>query len=111
LAIAFLEKEKSKIEAKLGLNLSVLSVSNAFFGESVTVAGLVVGKDILEQAKDIDTDVYLVPDNMLREFTSTFLDDTTVEDLQKKLDKPVLVVAHNGSDLVIKLEEFFKVNK
>ena len=106
-----LEKEKNKIEAKLGLNLSVLSVSNAFFGESVTVAGLVVGKDILEQAKDIDTDVYLVPDNMLREFTSTFLDDTTVEQLEKQLEKPVIVVAHNGADLVIKLEEFFKVEK
>lgn len=106
-----LEKEKSKIEAKLGLKLSVMPVSNAFFGESVTVAGLVVGKDILSQAKGRDTDLYVVPDNMLREFTSTFLDDTTVEDLQKELDKPVLVVAHNGSDLVIKLEEFFKVNK
>ena len=106
-----LEKEKEKIEAKLGLNLSVLPVSNAFFGESVTVAGLVVGKDILAEAKDIDTDVYVVPDNMLREFTSTFLDDTTVEELENELKKPVLVVAHNGADLVIKLEEFFKVEK
>ena len=106
-----LEKEKEKIEAKLGLNLSVLPVSNAFFGESVTVAGLVVGKDILVEAKDIDTDVSVVPDNMLREFTSTFLDDTTVEELENELKKPVLVVAHNGADLVIKLEEFFKVEK
>ena len=103
-----LEKEKTKIEAKLGLNLSVLPVSNAFFGESVTVAGLVVGNDILTQATNIDTDVYVVPDNMLREFTTTFLDDTTVDELEKKLGKPVLVVAHNGADLAIKLEEYFK---
>jgi hypothetical protein len=48
---------------------------------------------------------------MLREFTSTFLDDTTVEQLEKQLEKPVIVVAHNGADLVIKLEEFFKVEK
>ena len=104
-----LEKEKEKIESKLGLNLSVLPVSNTFFGESVTVAGLVVGKDIIAQSQNIDTDVYVVPDNMLREFTSTFLDDTTIKDLEKELNKPVLVVAHNGSDLVKKLEEFFKV--
>ena len=106
-----LEKEKKKIEAKLGLDLSVLPVSNAFFGESVTVAGLVVGRDIIAEAKGSDTDLYIVPDNMLREFTSTFLDDTTVEEIEKELEKPVLVVAHNGSDLVIKLEEFFKVKK
>ena len=103
-----LEKEKEKIEAKLGLDISVLPVLNAFFGESVTVAGLVVGKDIISQAKDNDTDVYVVPDNMLREFTSTFLDDTTIKDIETELNKPVLVVAHNGSDLAIKLEEFFK---
>ena len=92
----------------MGLNISVLPVSNAFFGESVTVAGLVVGKDIISQAKDNDTDVYVVPDNMLREFTSTFLDDTTIKDIETELNKPVLVVAHNGADLATKLEEFFK---
>ena len=103
-----LENEKKKIEAKLGLNLSVLPVSNSFFGETVTVAGLVVGKDILSQAKGNDTDVYVVPDNMLREFTTTFLDDTTVSELETILRKPVLVVAHNGADLATKLAEFFK---
>ena len=36
---------------------------------------------------------------------------TRCEEIEKELEKPVLVVAHNGSDLVIKLEEFFKVEK
>lgn len=103
-----LEVEKKKIETKLGLNLDVLGVSNAFFGTSVTVAGLVVGKDIVAQAEGKDTDVYLVPDNMLREFTTTFLDDTTVKDIETQLGKPVIVVQHNGSDLAEKLATYFK---
>ena len=103
-----LEVEKKKIESKLGLNLDVLGVSNAFFGTSVTVAGLVVGKDIVAQAEGKDTDVYLVPDNMLREFTTTFLDDTTVKDIETQLGKPVIVVQHNGSDLAEKLATYFK---
>jgi putative radical SAM enzyme (TIGR03279 family) len=103
-----LNKEKTKIESKLGLNVSVKGILNTFFGESVTVAGLVTGGDILAQAKDDDTDVYVIPDNMLREFTTTFLDDTTVDELVQKLEKPVLVVAHNGTDVVNKLVEFFE---
>ena len=106
-----LNEEKNKIEAKLGLNLSVKGISNSFFGESVTVAGLVVGRDILSQAVEEDTDVYVIPDNMLREFTTTFLDDTTVNELELKLGKPVIVVAHNGGDVVQKLTEFFEAHK
>ena len=106
-----LNEEKKKIETKLGLNLSVKGISNSFFGESVTVAGLVVGRDILSQAVEDDTDVYVIPDNMLREFTTTFLDDTTVNELELKLGKPVLVVAHNGGDVVQKLTEFFEAHK
>lgn len=103
-----LEKEKTKIETKLGLNITVKGVLNTFFGESVTVAGLVVGRDIIAQTKCADTDVYVIPDNMLREFTTTFLDDTTVKDLEAKLEKPVIVVSHNGADVVQKLAEFFE---
>ncbi len=106
-----LEKQKVKIESKLGLNITVKGILNTFFGESVTVAGLVVGKDIMEQAKTEDTDLYVIPDNMLREFTTTFLDDTTVTELEETLEKPVLVVSHNGSDTVQKLIEFFEENK
>ena len=103
-----LNNEKTKIESKLGLNISVKGVLNTFFGETVTVAGLVVGRDIVDQVKDENTDVYVIPDNMLREFTTTFLDDTTVIELEQKLEKPVLVVAHNGTDVVNKLVGFFE---
>ncbi len=106
-----LEEEKIKIEAKLGLDITIKGILNTFFGESVTVAGLVVGKDIMSQARTENADVYVIPDNMLREFTTTLLDDTTVSELEKTLEKPVLVVSHNGSDLIQKLIEFFEENK
>lgn len=103
-----LETLKKSVEEKLGIEIAVKPIRNDFFGNSVTVAGLVVGSDIIAQAKGLDTDCYVIPDNMLREFTTTFLDDTTLDEVQTALGKPVLTVAHNGANLAEVLAEFFK---
>lgn len=101
-----LNELKSPIETKLGIKASVVGIKNRFFGESVTVAGLVVGKDIAEQAPK-GSNLYVIPDNMLREFTTTFLDDMTVEELSSRLGAPILAVAHNGADLPQKIIDYF----
>ncbi len=92
-----------ELDAKIGTLSVVKGIQNDFFGHSVTVAGLVTGRDIIAQTKDINADVAIVPDNMLREFTTTFLDDTTLDDVAKALNMKIIKVAHDGSDLVEKL--------
>jgi len=74
-----------------GLDVRVIPVRNDLFGETVTVAGLVAGKDIMQQVSAGEVgDVLLVPSVMLRD--GAFLDDVTTEELEQSLEVPVVVV-------------------
>lgn len=85
------------LERKLGIKCNVNTVVNDFFGHSVTVAGLLTAQDIIAQTKR-GADAYVLPDNMLREFTDTFLDNKTVGEVESALGAPVIIVPHDGSD-------------
>ena len=79
----------------------VFAIRNDFFGESITVAGLVTAQDIIAQlsGKDLGA-VLLVPDTMLRADEDIFLDDITVEELSQTLQIPVVIVKSNGYSLL-----------
>lgn len=64
--------------------VDVLPIKNQLFGESVTVAGLVSGRDIIAalRRQPLDDAVVLVPDVMLRPLERDFLDDVSWEELQ-----------------------------
>ena len=67
-----------------------LPVRNEFFGGNVSVAGLVTGSDLISQLKGkISTDVLYIPKNMLREQENVFLDNVTLEELEKELNVTV----------------------
>ena len=93
-----------------GLQVSVYRIINHFFGETITVAGLLTGKDISEQllGKDLG-DCLLIPENTLRAGEDTLLDDMTVPQLSALLGVPVCPSANDGvgfieSVLGVKLE-------
>ncbi len=74
-----------------GLNINVQSIVNTTFGSSVTVAGLMCGKDILKQVKlDKPFDLLLIPDVAVR--SGVFLDDVTIDDLKSAFGCRVVVV-------------------
>lgn len=84
-------------------NLSgeVFAVKNNFFGEKITVSGLVTGGDILEQLKDKDLgDALLIPSSMLRHENDLFLDDMHIDTLSKELGVPVIPVNNDGYELI-----------
>ena len=89
------EKLKDKYP---NVNLRVKDIYNDFFGRSITVAGLITAGDIIKQFKDAP-EYTIIPSNMLREFTDTFLDGITVSELEKALDTHI-VVSHGGEDYV-----------
>jgi len=66
-------------------NILLVPVINTFFGKSVTVTGLLTGKDIIETLKNKTFDYLLVPDVMLRERKDYFLDDITLKDISRTL--------------------------
>ena len=79
----------------------VKAIRNDFFGESVTVSGLVTGGDIIAQLKGSDPGTkLLIPQNMLRSGEDTFLDGVTVGQLSSSLGVAVRVVKQDGADLV-----------
>ncbi|MCL2200626.1 MAG: DUF512 domain-containing protein [Oscillospiraceae bacterium] len=83
------------------INGTVYGIRNEFYGESVTVAGLVTGGDLIARLKGLSLGSrLLIPRNMLRRGEDVFLDDVTVSDVSKALGVPVRVVEQDGADLL-----------
>lgn len=79
---------------KSGVDIELRAVENRFFGSSVTVTGLLTGKDILQTFSDKakNFDVLLIPDVVLREGDDVFLDDVSLKDLEKALGVKTIVI-------------------
>ena len=79
----------------------IYPIVNHFFGESITVSGLVTGVDILEQLREVELgDRLLLPINMFRSGEETFLDDMTRAELEAALGVPVRICGSSGYDLI-----------
>lgn len=88
-----------------GINARVMAVKNEFFGETITVAGLVTGSDILCQLSGVQCERILIPEVMLRREGDRLLDDVTPEELAEQLHVNVQVVPVNGAALLDALLE------
>lgn len=86
------------------LDLEVFPVTNHFFGEAITVSGLLTGTDIVAQIKPMlvenPRDLLLVPENALRSGTHTLLDDWTLESLSDALAVNTQGIPVMGEDLI-----------
>jgi putative radical SAM enzyme (TIGR03279 family) len=87
-----------------GVTVKVRAVINHFFGETVTVAGLLTGGDLLEQLprqllEKTGADTLLIASCMLRHEGDRFLDDMTLEEFTRRFPLPVKVVGPGGQDL------------
>ena len=79
----------------------VYPVINHYFGETITVAGLVTGQDLMEQltGKPLGQRL-LIPSSMLRQGEHVFLDDVTLEQVSTSLGVPVTPVEQDGFALL-----------
>ena len=82
--------------APKGTSIKVKPIINRFFGESVTVTGLLTGQDLLAQLKDETCDLFLICRNTLRNEGDMFLDNMRVETLRAGLPAPLLIVENTG---------------
>ncbi len=84
-----------------GLQVDVVKIVNKFFGESITVSGLLTGTDYLSQLRAIDIgDELLIPSSSLRREGDMFLDNMTPEELSVKLNVKVTPVGNDGAALL-----------
>ena len=92
------------IEKYPNIQVDVHCIINHFFGERITVTGLITGQDIIEQLKGKDLgSVLLLPVNVLRSGEQVLLDDVTTGDIEKALQVPVDIIKSNGDDLAAKI--------
>ena len=84
-----------------GLKVSVYEIKNCFYGESITVSGLLTGKDMSEQlsGKDLGEELF-IPENCLKDGEDVFLCGMTVDELSSSLGVKITVSENDGYEFV-----------
>lgn len=83
------------------IKIEVYEILNDFFGHSITVAGLITGKDLIGQLKGKELHgELLIPSVMLRSEGDVFLDDVSREDVENALNVKLTVTSCDGNDLL-----------
>ena len=102
LAYPYIRRMAERIEERYpGVKIHVYCIRNDFFGERITVSGLITGGDIIAQLKGKRLGSrLLLPCNMLKADEDVFLDDLTVKEVSDALQVPVNIVKSSGQDLV-----------
>ncbi len=102
LAAPFLRKFMEELKVKYpNTEVTVYDITNEFFGERITVAGLITGQDLKNQLKDKNLGEKLfLPCHMLRSGEDVFLDDVTVSELSEYLQIPIEIVDSDGAVLL-----------
>ena len=88
-----------------GLCINVVPIRNDFFGETITVSGLITGQDLIKQLKEknasgMELGDVMIPSNMLRTGEQVFLDDVTTADVETALGVTVVINGPEGKDFV-----------
>jgi len=95
------ELEETVNRFGIGMKVNIYPIRNDFFGERITVAGLITGQDLISQLKGKDLgEILLIPDTMLRFGEEVFLDDITVTEVESALHCRLDIVKSSGSDFI-----------
>ncbi len=102
LAAPFMRQLSDIITEKFNkVTVEVIPITNDFFGEEITVSGLITGQDLIAQLKGKDLgDNLLLSCTMLRAQEEVFLDDITLSQLEETLQVKTRIVQSDGHDLV-----------
>jgi len=100
-AFEFISKKTKQLEQVFDIKIFVYKVKNNFLGETVTVAGLISGLDIVNTVKGKPLgEKLLIPATCLKEFSDQFLDNYTIGKLEKELNIKLEKVEIDGASLV-----------
>lgn len=84
-----------------GIKIHTYCIRNDFFGERITVSGLITGQDLMAQLKDQELGTrLLLPCNMLKMDEDIFLDDFTLQEVSDTLQVPIDIVKSSGQDFI-----------
>ena len=102
LAYPYLQRMIKKLQVKFpNVKVHLYWIRNDFFGEKITVAGLITGQDLIAQLKGRELgSKLLLPCNMLRDGEEVFLDDVTLTQVKDSLQVEIDIVKSSGWDFV-----------
>ncbi len=105
----FLAKFADRLRRK-GFDIEVIAVENAYFGKSITVAGLLTGRDVMRSLSGSvqDHDMLLIPDIVMREGHEVFLDDVSRQDIEEILGIKSVIFESSPAGLVEAMLELSK---
>ena len=89
-------RELANKHAPRGTTVEVRPIVNKFFGESVTVTGLITGQDLVAQCQDVQADEILIVRSMIRAEGDLFLDNMSVDEVRSKLPCPLKIAENSG---------------
>lgn len=89
-------RELANKHAPRGTTVEVRPIVNKFFGESVTVAGLITGQDLVAQCQDVQADEILIVRSMIRAEGDLFLDNMSVDEVRAKLPCLLKITENSG---------------
>ncbi len=99
-AAPFIRQIVDKAAPKCHTKGTVYPIVNHFFGETITVSGLITGQDLIAQLEGRDLGPrLLIPVNMLRHGQDVFLDDVTIAQVEERLGVKVRPVNQDGFEL------------
>lgn len=101
LAYDFMKKMSKEIMDKYrGLELEVVPIVNNFFGEKITVSGLITGFDLISQLKGKKSHGIIIPRTMMKSDEEIFLDNISLEEVEKELKTKIMVSKVEGKNFV-----------
>jgi len=85
-----------------GIDIEAVAVENTFFGTSITVAGLLTGRDVVKSLAETikKDDILLIPDVVIKDGHEVFLDDVSRQDMQDLLGIKVVIIESTPRGLV-----------
>lgn len=102
-AFELFSKIKNEINVK-GLEVNLIEVKNEFFGDRITVAGLICGQDIIKTLQNQNEKIenLIIPSVMLKEGSNEFLDGTTTGDIEGKFNTKIFIIknCHSFAEFV-----------
>ncbi len=105
LAKNFMEKIANIIMERFkGLEIKVVPIINHYFGDTITVSGLITGCDLISQLESFeDIDTIIIPRAMMKSDEEVFLDNMGIEDIRESLKPNVIISKVRGNELVNKI--------
>lgn len=87
-----IDKIAEKLNKIKNLSVTVNPVKSDYWGQDITVAGLITTDDLIKTVKNIDTDIVIIPSVMLRPYSEDFLDGKNLFYVKEKTGKEFFIV-------------------